>query len=400
MESRLGHHFGGVRIHTNTHAQRLARDLNARAFALGNDIVFGAGQYQPDSQEGKRLMAHELTHVVQQQPGMPRKRDALGAPIIRESTSPSLISKLSAADCATDCSTEDGTTGPKGKFLITVYADKEGPFLLLPATHKVGHSWLKLVDNNGNYWIYGFWPETGYNASDTSADVEGCVHKPDTAHEPTSTQTIELTASEFAAAKDKAERTCISKPKYNLFGLQCTEFVRRVLAAAGKGYPGGFGLIWESPNALDSWLKTNVLTLGITVSGASSAKGTAGQVAFDAKYAHQFYSTLGNKLRLYGYGRTELGNNIRSLSAGVGLELNPQIIWLPTPYLEGGGITGDMNPASSRDKLGAGLSMSAGLRFNIDEIMVIGVEYNLVKDFALKDPTLNRFMLNAGFRVW
>src|SRR3712207_9425363 len=51
-----------VRVHTDPRAGELARAVNARAFTLGPDIVFGAGQYAPETGEGKRLLAHELTH--------------------------------------------------------------------------------------------------------------------------------------------------------------------------------------------------------------------------------------------------------------------------------------------------------------------------------------------------
>jgi hypothetical protein len=67
MESRFGHNFSQVRIHQGSTAEKSARDVNANAYTLGNNIVFGAGQYNPESQTGKRLLAHELTHVVQQQ---------------------------------------------------------------------------------------------------------------------------------------------------------------------------------------------------------------------------------------------------------------------------------------------------------------------------------------------
>jgi len=66
FESRFGQGFSKVRIHAGSQAALLARSINARAFTLGQDMVFGAGQYRPQSSEGKRLMAHELTHVLQQ----------------------------------------------------------------------------------------------------------------------------------------------------------------------------------------------------------------------------------------------------------------------------------------------------------------------------------------------
>ncbi|MDJ0679268.1 MAG: DUF4157 domain-containing protein [Xenococcaceae cyanobacterium MO_167.B52] len=63
MESRFGHDFSQVRVHTDPQA---AQDLNARAFTRRQDIYFGAGQYQPHTPGGQQLLAHELTHVVQQ----------------------------------------------------------------------------------------------------------------------------------------------------------------------------------------------------------------------------------------------------------------------------------------------------------------------------------------------
>lgn len=67
FESTLGHDFAKVRIHSDSGAAALARAVNARAFTFGQDIVFGAGQYSPETGEGTRLLAHELVHVVQQQ---------------------------------------------------------------------------------------------------------------------------------------------------------------------------------------------------------------------------------------------------------------------------------------------------------------------------------------------
>jgi len=72
FEPRFGQDFSRVRIHRDRHAASLARAVDARAFTLGNDIVFGAGEYRPQSREGKRLLGHELTHVVQQGTGLRR----------------------------------------------------------------------------------------------------------------------------------------------------------------------------------------------------------------------------------------------------------------------------------------------------------------------------------------
>jgi hypothetical protein len=65
FESRLGHDFSKVRVHSGGMAERSARNIDADAYAIGQHIVFGAGRFSPRSREGRRLIAHELTHVVQ-----------------------------------------------------------------------------------------------------------------------------------------------------------------------------------------------------------------------------------------------------------------------------------------------------------------------------------------------
>jgi outer membrane protein OmpA-like peptidoglycan-associated protein len=72
MEPRFGHDFGHVRIHTDAAAGRAARAVGARAYTVGRDVVFGDGQFIPDSAAGLRLIAHELAHVVQQGAGAGR----------------------------------------------------------------------------------------------------------------------------------------------------------------------------------------------------------------------------------------------------------------------------------------------------------------------------------------
>jgi hypothetical protein len=66
FDPRFGHDFGAVRLHTGTRAAGLAQALNARAFTVGRDVVFADGQYLPHTDQGRSLLAHELTHVVQQ----------------------------------------------------------------------------------------------------------------------------------------------------------------------------------------------------------------------------------------------------------------------------------------------------------------------------------------------
>jgi hypothetical protein len=78
MEGRFGHDFSGVRIHHDGAAAQSAREIGARAYTAGNHIVFGADQFSPRSPAGRRLLAHELTHVVQQGGG----RASAGAQVL------------------------------------------------------------------------------------------------------------------------------------------------------------------------------------------------------------------------------------------------------------------------------------------------------------------------------
>ena len=66
METRFGHDFGQVRVHTDARAAESAQAVSAVAYTMGRNIVFGAGRFTPGTHEGRRLLAHELTHVVQQ----------------------------------------------------------------------------------------------------------------------------------------------------------------------------------------------------------------------------------------------------------------------------------------------------------------------------------------------
>lgn len=73
FEPRMGSDLGDVRLHTGATSARSAQAMNARAYTLGSDVHFGAGQYQPDTQPGRHLIAHELTHVLQQRQSGPRR---------------------------------------------------------------------------------------------------------------------------------------------------------------------------------------------------------------------------------------------------------------------------------------------------------------------------------------
>lgn len=89
MEQRLGHDFSRVRVHSDDQAATSAHAIGARAYTHGSNIVFGAGQYAPETAGGQRLIAHELTHVVQQ--GAAQPHGAHGSPVVQRA--PNLVQR-------------------------------------------------------------------------------------------------------------------------------------------------------------------------------------------------------------------------------------------------------------------------------------------------------------------
>jgi flagellar motor protein MotB len=122
MESRLGHDFSQVRVHTDRRAAESAWAVNAAAYTVGRNVVFGAGQFEPASTKGRRLLAHELTHVVQQradiklksgvsEPGTPDERQA---DVVAEQAAQGWVTKGLLSAHTGSVATETGPSGDAG----------------------------------------------------------------------------------------------------------------------------------------------------------------------------------------------------------------------------------------------------------------------------------------------
>ena len=101
MEQGFGVDFSGVRIHTDSQAVNMSRELRAQAFTHGNDIYFNEGKYNPSTTEGKTLLAHELTHTVQQGASVQRKEvttPPVAQPVQMNEEDVDLAKELEAAD--------------------------------------------------------------------------------------------------------------------------------------------------------------------------------------------------------------------------------------------------------------------------------------------------------------
>jgi hypothetical protein len=90
MESRIGADFSGVRVHTGSGAESLSSSINAQAFTHGNDIYFNSGKYSPHSAGGNLLLAHELTHTIQQGASPAKPHSAAAKSIQRKASGPAI----------------------------------------------------------------------------------------------------------------------------------------------------------------------------------------------------------------------------------------------------------------------------------------------------------------------
>jgi hypothetical protein len=100
MEPRFGHDFSQVRMHTDARAADSSRAVGAHAYTVGRDVVFGAGQYAPRTMTGRRLLAHELTHVVQQLGGPAMAASVSNAPAAaHEREADQIADAIASSEC-------------------------------------------------------------------------------------------------------------------------------------------------------------------------------------------------------------------------------------------------------------------------------------------------------------
>ena len=107
MESRFRHDFSRVRVHADARAAESARAVGASAYTVGHNVVFGAGRYSPETAAGKRLLAHELTHTIQQRDGLLQ-----GSPLLEVGAPESAAEK--EADAVADAVLARGEASPVG----------------------------------------------------------------------------------------------------------------------------------------------------------------------------------------------------------------------------------------------------------------------------------------------
>jgi hypothetical protein len=121
FERRFGHAFDSVRVHAGANADIAASLLNARAFTIGNEIAFAKNEYSPGTTEGRKLLAHELTHVVQQQGSTPSLQRAWVADTGWRYAPPATVTRSIEEIQAIVGVTPDGVYGPNTRNAVRRY---------------------------------------------------------------------------------------------------------------------------------------------------------------------------------------------------------------------------------------------------------------------------------------
>lgn len=141
MESRFGHDFGSVRIHADAQAAASAQSVGARAYTVGEDLVFNRGQYEPATPAGRHLLAHELAHVVQQGGGNGlMQRELLSAKDLDDFETDDFPVKTLETYLATHGPgkiEDDNDSDDKARRIVRLWKNKQAPFTQLSAQHKI-----------------------------------------------------------------------------------------------------------------------------------------------------------------------------------------------------------------------------------------------------------------------
>jgi hypothetical protein len=301
MEPRFGHDFSQVRVHTNAKAAESARAVNALAYTVGNDIVFGEGLYAPTAPVGRQLLWHELTHVIQQQgaslygqsplmldsPRSSYEQEAQAVETVSGAGISASLSRLvcrsvksgtpqaglcggprtcaSGAACAVADNAIVGPMPPSLWWKLTVMIDVEAPTAAAVTESTPGHAYVKFTESNGNVFTYGFYPDPARPPNVFRTRTTGCVVHPDTIHESCVDyrEDLALTQPAYDKALSSAQLFCRAAPTYDLQTFNCTTFADTIVRLAGKSLPsirgtvgsGMFSLPADNPNTLLEGLK-------------------------------------------------------------------------------------------------------------------------------------------------
>jgi hypothetical protein len=275
FEARMGHDFSRVRLHADDMAGTSAQAVSANAYAVGEHIVFAPGRYRPGTADGDRLLAHELTHVVQQSGatgghtaslridaageaeaeraadqvmrGGPARvgSHAMGFAVQRDAESkPKSCAGWTCLKDLSKCEQPDpgkeGNGTPSTSWTLSAMIDVDVFSSKDVGATTFGHSYVRFTESNGAQYTYGFYPQTQATVALGSVkETPGCIVHPDTTHTACVDyeESFPLDKTQYDAALANAKLWCSAPPPYHLFDVNCTTFVAKVVEKAGKSLP-------------------------------------------------------------------------------------------------------------------------------------------------------------------
>jgi Domain of unknown function (DUF4157) len=223
--------FGQIRIHHDVEAARSAAAVGAAAYTVGNHIVFGSSRFNPETRHGRNLLAHELTHTVQQQYGQVLQRggdDRCGGG----------GTCAASAQCVEPDPGFGGSPSSSTSWQMVVKIDvEESSFEDALRSHHVGHTYVQFLEGNGRQYTYGFYP-AGAIPNENVRNVLGCVRHPDRTHASCIDDNVTFTLShdQYQSALNFAQNLCRIGHSYGV-NYTCTTYASEVASAAGQSLP-------------------------------------------------------------------------------------------------------------------------------------------------------------------
>ena len=179
---------------------------------------------------------------------------------------------------------KDGSGADATKWTLVLAVDREEKgWDRVSNPEDVGHTWVKLKNNVGEQWSFGMWPQGAFKFFSA---VKGCVHHPDTEHDPPAATeyreiSYDITREQYYDALSFAQQQCELAPDYDLTGYNCTTFAISTAIAAGVSPPASTTLAVHNPNALYSGIGKELEKRGeskAAVKGSGSRFGKGGPV--------------------------------------------------------------------------------------------------------------------------
>lgn len=257
FEPRFGHDFSRVRVHADAKATASARAVDALAYTVGEHIAFESAQFNPNSHSGRKLLAHELTHVLQQQSSY-----AAGGAFTSthaQQLQPKTIAVTRACEpmlqagkskeckgwqCAgsDQCAAPDpgraGNGEPSTDWVLDINIDiEEDSWRDALIDQAFGHTYVRFVENSGREYSYGFYPRKEL-PNESRRSVPGCVSHPDNTHDACIDDRVTYTLKkpQYDAALEKAHELCRNPKDYGQ-KYTCNSFANEIASAAGQSLP-------------------------------------------------------------------------------------------------------------------------------------------------------------------